>query len=463
MSIIRLLISGRYLATVALLLALAGRGASAQVLDTQYVSALSTGSGCTAVALSCASFQPGASQTMTVQVSGTFSGTLTFETTSDGINWLTTSVVALAGDTLVTSTTAPGQFSTSNVGILQIRLRATSWSSGQARVVFTRGQASALNLGGGGGIAPNDATFIVQTADADLPNAQAIGALSSGILRGAATTGVITSLGDILPSANGGTANAFFTVSGPATSVKTYTFPNASSTVVTLDASQTLTNKTLTAPVISTISNTGTVTLFTATDTVVGKATSDTLTNKTIDAEGTGNVITLPFVISMRPAVCQNATASLGSSTPTSNPAVPTCITGTNTQLASADFADGASTLSFQDHFSLPTDWTGAIDIFGKWRTSATSGAVVWQISTICVADAETVDPSFNTASTVTETAKGTTLQLNDFSISSVTITGCAAGEELFFRFFRDPTNGSDTLAATAQLISLNFTIRRTM
>lgn len=61
------------------------------------------------------------------------------------------------------------------------------------------------------------------------------------------------------------------------------------STVATLTGTQTLTNKTLTAPVISTISNTGTVTLPTSTDTLVGRATTDTLTNKTFDANGTGN------------------------------------------------------------------------------------------------------------------------------------------------------------------------------
>ena len=54
------------------------------------------------------------------------------------------------------------------------------------------------------------------------------------------------------------------------------------STVATLTGSQTLTNKTLTAPVISTISNTGTVTLPTSTDTLVGRTTTDTLTNKTL-------------------------------------------------------------------------------------------------------------------------------------------------------------------------------------
>jgi hypothetical protein len=54
------------------------------------------------------------------------------------------------------------------------------------------------------------------------------------------------------------------------------------STVATLTGTQTLTNKTLTTPVISSITNTGTLTLPTSTDTLVGRATTDTLTNKTL-------------------------------------------------------------------------------------------------------------------------------------------------------------------------------------
>jgi hypothetical protein len=54
------------------------------------------------------------------------------------------------------------------------------------------------------------------------------------------------------------------------------------SVVVDKTTAQTLTNKTLTTPIISSISNTGTVTLPTSTDTLVGRDTTDTLTNKTL-------------------------------------------------------------------------------------------------------------------------------------------------------------------------------------
>jgi len=43
----------------------------------------------------------------------------------------------------------------------------------------------------------------------------------------------------ILPAGGGGTGNAFFAVAGPATSIKTFTFPNASATVLTTNAAVT--------------------------------------------------------------------------------------------------------------------------------------------------------------------------------------------------------------------------------
>lgn len=221
--------------------------------------------------------------------------------------------------------------------------------------------------------------------------------------------------------------------------------------------------KTLTSSNTLTLAGTDSTTLtFQGTDTYVGRATTDTLTNKTIDAEGTGVTLTIPVKWYLEAAGCQNATAGLMWDTPTSNPAVAACVTGTNTQKGVAEFADGAN-LSMQRTMLLPGDFTGAIDAKFKWSTTATTGSVVWQLATVCVADGETDDPAFNTASTVTDAAKGTTLQTNDATITGVTATGCAAGELLHLKVSRDSAHASDDLAATARLIGLEITIRRAM
>lgn len=206
-----------------------------------------------------------------------------------------------------------------------------------------------------------------------------------------------------------------------------------------------------------------------ATDTLsVDWAASKTLTNTTMDAEGTGNVITLSFPMSYDAAVCQDDVPSLGFNIPAAATApAANCVSGTNVRFAVAAFDDDGAARQLQRHFRLPSDWTGAIDLVGKWRSDDTSGSVVWSVQTACVADGETSDPAWNTAQDIADAAKGTANQQNDFSQTAITTTGCAAGEEFYFKIFRDSDHASDNLATAADgiadLIQFTFIIRRAM
>ncbi len=155
-----------------------------------------------------------------------------------------------------------------------------------------------------------------------------------------------------------------------------------------------------------------------------------------------------------------NATTIWDTVAVASNPGLAACVAGTNIHKGVMDFANDVSR-SIQTGFRLPDDWVSTVDAKFKWSSSVTTGDVVWQLATVCVADSETDDPAFNTASVVTDTAKGTANQLNDASITGVDVTGCAAGEFLHLKLFRDPAHASDTHTGTARLQGLELTIRR--
>jgi hypothetical protein len=69
-----------------------------------------------------------------VQVTGTFSGTLQFEMSIDGTNFVAVQATNVATGAIATTTTATGIFKYDVVGALVVRTRATAWTSGAAVV-----------------------------------------------------------------------------------------------------------------------------------------------------------------------------------------------------------------------------------------------------------------------------------------------------------------------------------------
>lgn len=93
-----------------------------------------------------------------ININGTFSGTLQFEAATDpaGQNYTAIAMTPLAGGTAVTSATAAGSWTTNASGIVGIRVRASALASGSAQVSIQQSTASAnsrssgSSSGGGG-------------------------------------------------------------------------------------------------------------------------------------------------------------------------------------------------------------------------------------------------------------------------------------------------------------------------
>lgn len=134
-----------------------------------------------------------------------------------------------------------------------------------------------------------------------------------------------TMVSGILPSANGGTANGFTKFSGPTTSEKTFTLPDASSTIVVqggalgTPSSGTLTNATG-LPVAGITSSTstalgvGTLELGHATDTTLSRSAAGQLAVEGVDVLTTSNTKT-----STNKRFTPRVTSTASSATPTIN------------------------------------------------------------------------------------------------------------------------------------------------
>ena len=71
-----------------------------------------------------------------VQLTGTFSGTLQFEVTIDGTNYVAILATNVTSGAISATTAGTGVFKFDVVGIIAARVRATAWTSGTATVTI---------------------------------------------------------------------------------------------------------------------------------------------------------------------------------------------------------------------------------------------------------------------------------------------------------------------------------------
>lgn len=86
-----------------------------------------------------------------VQLSGTFTATMTFEGTADNENWVPLNAVKSNGAASVTTANTTGAWFITTTGLVKARVRCSTYSSGQVQVALRSAPAAPGGSGGGGG------------------------------------------------------------------------------------------------------------------------------------------------------------------------------------------------------------------------------------------------------------------------------------------------------------------------
>lgn len=112
-------------------------------------------------------------------------------------------------------------------------------------------------------------------------------------------------------------------------------------------------------------------------------------------------------------------------------------------------------------HQLLPSTWTGTVTVsIPFFQSSGGSGNAQIALQTACTAIGGSNGPSYNTAQTITVTVPGANI-LAAAVESTLTMTGCSAGNDWFLKVQR-PNGGGDTYGAGINIVGITFTWQHT-
>jgi hypothetical protein len=249
---------------------------------------------------------------------------------------------------------------------------------------------------------------------------------------------------------------------------RVYVMPDLDTTLVGTNVTQTLTNKTLTAPVIATIVNTGTLTLPTSTDTLVGRNTTDTLTNKTLTNPVIGTIVntgTLTLPTSTDTLVGRQTTDTLTNKTISG--ASNTLSNIANGSLSNSSIVIGSTTLSLGGTMTTLAGVTisGASNTLSNIaNASLTNSSITINGSTVALGSSVTVTATATNALTIGNGLSGTSYN-GSAAVTIAINTGVTADLSTAQTFSNKTISGSaNTLSniANASLTNSAITIGST-
>jgi len=250
---------------------------------------------------------------------------------------------------------------------------------------------------------------------------------------------------------------------------------------ITASSTDTLTNKTLTAPKIADAgfiadANGNEQVIFQTTSSAVNEveitnaatgngpiigASGETNVDLNLNPKGSGVLKSGSAAVKIagKETIWVPAAAMYGATT---NPADAQQVetTATRPDMKVLDF--DASTDEFaQFSIAMPKSWNeGTLTYQVYWTPGSTNtGDCIFGLQAVACADSDTIDVAYGTAVNVTDAGIGT---VKDQQISSesgaVTVAGSpAAGELTYFQLFRDANAGGDTFSADARVLGVKI------